>query len=320
MLLRVAPGSSMRLVDLRQVGVHQLSPLLDDEAALWRAELHWDYQFSIELIKKFLDTHSLAGVVAFENERPAGYGFYVVEDHKGMLGGLFVAQKYAQTGVGEQILGDIVQTLRGTPQVSRIEAQLMPFGASLEGLLTRNDFRLFPRHFMLYELGGHVKKLAEHAPGLRIERWHERHMSACAELIHLTYANHIDGAINDQYRSRAGAMKFLKNIVILPGCGQFEARASFVLRDELSDQLLGVVLTSMVAPGVGHTTQLCVLPGHQGNGLGRRLMLASMDALKEQRAGELSLTVTSSNERAVKLYGGLGFRKLKTFVAGVWSA
>jgi ribosomal protein S18 acetylase RimI-like enzyme len=196
----------------------------------------------------------------------------------------------------------------------------MPFGASLEGLLARNDFRLFPRHFMLYDLGAHVKKLEDYAPGLRMERWHERHMAACAELIHLTYANHIDGTINDQYRSRAGAMKFLKNIVILPGCGQFESRASFVLRDELSDQLVGVVLTSMVAPGVGHTTQLCVLPGHQGHGLGRRLMLASMDALKEQKASELSLTVTSSNDRAVKLYEDLGFRKLKTFVAGVWAA
>ena len=320
LLLRVAPGTSMRLVDLRQLGVHQMSSLLDEEAALWRTELHWDYQFSIELIKKFLDTHSLAGVVALENDRPIGYGFYVVEEHKGMLGGLFVSPKYSETGVGEQVLGDIVQTLRGTPQVSRIEAQLMPFGASLEGLLTRNDFRLFPRHFMIYKLDSHVKKLVDYAPGLRTERWHERHMAACAELIHLTYANHIDGAINDQYRSRSGAMKFLKNIVILPGCGQFEARASFVLRDELTDQLIGVVLTSIVAPGVGHTTQLCVLPGHQGHGLGRRLMLAAMDALKEQRASELSLTVTSSNEKAVKLYEELGFRKLKTFVAGVWAA
>jgi ribosomal protein S18 acetylase RimI-like enzyme len=320
MLMRVAPGSSMRLVDLRQLNVPQLNSLLDEEAALWRTELHWDYQFSIELIKKFLDTHSLAGVVAMQDERPAGYGFYVVEEHKGMLGGLFVSQQYSQTGIGEQILGDIVQTLRGTPQVTRIEAQLMPFGASLEGLLARNDFRLFPRHFMLYDLGAHVKKLEDYAPGLRMERWHERHMAACAELIHLTYANHIDGTINDQYRSRTGAMKFLKNIVILPGCGQFESRASFVLRDELSDQLVGVVLTSMVAPGVGHTTQLCVLPGHQGHGLGRRLMLASMDALKEQKASELSLTVTSSNDRAVKLYEDLGFRKLKTFVAGVWAA
>src|SRR5258708_3441493 len=162
-----------------------------------------------------------------------------------MLGGLFVSPKDSDAGIGEQILGDIVQTLRGTPQVSRIEAQLMPFGASLEGLLTRNDFRLFPRHFMLYDLRAHAAGASITSPGLRVERWHEKHMAQCAELIHLTYTNHIDGAINDQYRSQAGAMKFLKNIVILPGCGQFEARASFVLRDEMSDQLVGVVLTSM---------------------------------------------------------------------------
>jgi ribosomal protein S18 acetylase RimI-like enzyme len=74
----------------------------------------------------------------------------------------------------------------------------------------------------------------------------------------------------------------------------------------------------MVAPGVGHTTQLCVLPGHQGRGVGRGLMLASMYALNAQHASELSLTVTSSNVAAVQFYEKLGFQKLKTFVAGVW--
>lgn len=308
----------MRLVDLRQLSVQQLTPLLEEEALLWQEELHWDYRFSLELIKKFLDTRSLAGTAAQEDGRPVGYGFYVVEEHKGMLGGLFVSPKYTQTPIGEQLLTDIIATMRGTPQVARIEAQLMPFGASLDGVLAAQGFRLFPRQFMLIELARHAPGPLITSPGLRLERWQERHMAQCAELIHLTYANHIDGAINDQYRSRAGAMKFLKNIVILPGCGQFESRASFVLREEATDHLIGVVLTSMVAPGVGHTTQLCVLPGHQGHGLGRRLMLASMDALQAQRASELSLTVTCSNAGAVRLYEKLGFRALKTFAAGVW--
>src|ERR1035438_6293131 len=42
----------------------------------------------------------------------------------------------------------------------------------------------------------------------------------------------------------SGALKFLKNIVILPGCGQFLAPASFVLRAPHSHELVGVVLTS----------------------------------------------------------------------------
>lgn len=310
--------SAMQLVDLRQLNVRQLAGLLEEEALLWQNDLHWDYRFSLELIKKFLESHSLAGTVAMENGSPTGYGFYVIEDHKGMLGGLFVSPRFEQGPIGEQLLGDIIQTLRGTPQVERIEAQLMPFGSSLDSVLDAQGFRLFPRQFMLYKLGSVPAPRSFQTPGMRLERWQERHMAGCAELIHLTYASHIDGAINDQYRTRGGAMKFLKNIVILPGCGQFEGRASFILRDESSDQLIGVVLTSMVAPGVGHTTQLCVLPGHQGHGLGRKLMLASIDALQSMHAKELSLTVTKSNSAAVQFYEKLGFRTLKTFVAGVW--
>jgi ribosomal-protein-alanine N-acetyltransferase len=106
--------------------------------------------------------------------------------------------------------------------------------------------------------------------------------------------------------------------VMMPGCGQFEAQASFLLRDVASEHIVAVVLTSMVAPGVGHTTQLCVLPGYQGRGLGRRLMLESLAALRRIAASELSLTVTCANQGAIRLYESLGFRVVKVFAAGVW--
>jgi ribosomal protein S18 acetylase RimI-like enzyme len=313
---------AMPLLDLRQLSPSQLSPLLDEEAKLWRTELHWDYQLSVELIKRFLEIHSLAGAAVVENGRATGYGFYVIEEHKGMLGGLFVTPRVPQVEAGEQILGDIMQTLRGTPQVTRIEAQVMPFGAPLDRVLASQGFRLYPRQFMILP----VEESAPDATpspavlpaGLRLEKWNERLMPQVADLIHLAYANHIDGEINDQYRSRAGAMKFLKNIVMMPGCGQFEAQASFLLRDIASEHIVAVVLTSMVAPGVGHTTQLCVLPGYQGCGLGRRLMLESLAALRRIAATELSLTVTCANQGAIKLYESLGFRVVKVFAAGVW--
>jgi ribosomal protein S18 acetylase RimI-like enzyme len=311
----------MPLVDLRQLTASQLAPLLDEEAQLWRSELHWDYQLSIELIKRFLELHSLAGAAVIENGRATGYGFYVVEDHKGMLGGLFVTPRVDQLPAGEQILGDIMQTMRGTPQVTRIEAQLMPFGAPLDRVLASHGFRLYPRQFMILPISESAAGAAQHgelSAGLRLEKWHERLMPQVAELIHLAYANHVDGEINDQYRSRAGAMKFLKNIVMMPGCGQFETQASFVLREVTSEHIVAVVLTSIVAPGVGHTTQLCVLPGFQGHGLGRRLMVESLAALRRIRATELSLTVTCANLGAVKLYESLGFQVVKVFAAGVW--
>ncbi len=153
---------------------------------------------------------------------------------------------------------------------------------------------------------------------MRLTRWNDRYFEPCAKLIYLAYGNHVDGEINDQYCSRGGALKFLKNIILLPGCGQFVPGASFILHEPGSDDLVAAVLTSEVSPGVGHTTQICVLPGYQGHGLGRILMQTSAEALRSMKFGELTLTVTSDNRTAVKLYEKLGFHTIKSFTAGVW--
>ena len=81
----------MQIVDLRQVHSKTLDVLFQEEARHWRDELHWDYRPSIDLIRKFIDSRSLNGFLALDNGRPAGYGFYVLEDHKGLIGGLFVS-------------------------------------------------------------------------------------------------------------------------------------------------------------------------------------------------------------------------------------
>ena len=45
-----------------------------------------------------------------------------------------------------------------------------------------------------------------------------------------------------------------------------------------------------------------------------------IEALRRRDYESLSLTVTSVNTRAVGLYERLGFRTIKTFAAGVWTA
>lgn len=308
----------MQITDLRQIHSRKLLPLLEEEARYWLEELRWDYRPSLQLIQKFIDARSLAGYVALEDGQPAGYGFYVLEDQKGLIGGLFVSPRFPQIEVSEKLLGEMLASLRAVPQLSRIEAQLIPFGAAFERTLRAQNFRLYMRQFMLLELATTNFSAAPLSVGLRIERWNERAMQACARLIHLCYASHIDGEINDQYRSEAGATKFLKNIVLLRGCGQFQPEASFLLRSPAEDRLVGVVLTSAVANGVGHTTQICVLPGYQGKGLGRRLMETSIEALRARGFHALSLTVTAANSTAVRLYERLGFSTIKSFAAGVW--
>jgi len=309
---------SMNIIDLRQTNVRQLEPLLLEEARHWKDELHWDYRSALDLIKRFMDARALAGCVAFERSVAVGYSFYVLEEHKGLIGGLYVSPNYDQEPIGRRLLDEMLFSMRAMPQLHRIEAQLMPFGGPVEGALRDQGFRLYTRQFMLFDLAKKADAVPSVNSGLRLDRWNDRYFESCAKLIYLAYANHVDGDINDQYRSRHGALKFLKNIILLPGCGQFLPNASFILRHPGSEDLVGAVLTSEVSPGVGHTTQLCVMPGFQGHGLGRVLMLTAAETLRAQKFTELTLTVTSENRTAVHLYERLGFSTVKSFTAGVW--
>jgi ribosomal protein S18 acetylase RimI-like enzyme len=310
----------MQIVDLRQVRSRTLETLFQEEILRWREELHWDYRPSVDLIRRFVDSRALGGAVATENGDAAGYGFYVLEDHKGLIGGLFVPSRPDQAGVTQRLLREILGALRATPRLQRIEAQLMPFGTEIDPAFLTPDFRLHTRQFMLLPLRD--AQLAKHplSPGLQMEPWSDRCFEAAARLIQLAYADHVDAEINDQYRSESGGMKFLRNIVLLPGCGTFLPDASFIVRPAGENKLAGMILTSTVAERVGHTTQVCVMPGYQGHHIGRQLMERSIEVLRQRNYDSLSLTVTASNRRAVDLYERLGFKTIKTFAAGVWKA
>src|SRR5260370_19531759 len=124
---RAAFRPSMNIVDLRQTTVRQIEPLLEEEARHWRDELHWDYRGALELIKRFLDAHALARCVAFENGFAAGYSFYVLQEQKGLIGGLHFSSKFPQNSTGRKLLAQMLYSLRPIPHLPRIEAQLMPF-------------------------------------------------------------------------------------------------------------------------------------------------------------------------------------------------
>jgi ribosomal protein S18 acetylase RimI-like enzyme len=310
----------MQIVDLRQLHSRSLENLFEEEIRRWREDLHWDYGPSIELIRKFIDSRALAGYAAMESGRPLGYGFYVLEDHKGLIGGLFASARNGQAAVTQGLLTEMLDALRASPRIERIEAQLMPFGSELDPVFLSQYFRLYERQFMLLPLGQARLNNRPVSAGLRIEPWSDRAFDSAARLIQLAYADHVDSQINDQYRSEAGSLRFLSNIVLLPGCGQFLPEASFLMRPASGDPPVGLVLTSTVDEGVGHTTQVCVMPGYQGHGVGRQLMEQSIEALRRRNYESLSLTVTSVNTRAIGLYERLGFRTIKTFAAGVWTA
>lgn len=330
--MAVAPQfAPFEILDLRLLRARELAALFEEEQRAWGEELHWDYRPSAEMIRKHLDAHTLPGYVALSHGQVAGYCFFVHEDAKGLLGDLFVREPHrrerpygSSAGIATVLLEHALETLEHAPLVRRIEAQLIPFGIEpLAPVFLAHDFRSFPRLFMYkaMERGAPPAAPTGTAPAA-LRPWDDRHFEAMADLIVAAYSGHVDSQINDHYDSRAGAMRFLKNIVIFPGCGVFQRDASFVAVEAASpapgrgvDFLRGAVLVSQVAPQVGHITQICVRRQWQGQGLGRRLMEAALARLTAKGYKGVSLTVTAENEAAVKLYLQLGFEVIKGFAA-----
>ncbi len=153
---------------------------------------------------------------------------------------------------------------------------------------------------------------------VQIRRWTEQDYQTAAGLITAAYRAHIDSEINDQYRTNAGSMRFLNNIVRFPGCGVFDNDSSFVAIHKPSRALIGLILCSRIRHDVGHITQVCLLPEHRGLGIGERLIAASHQALSARNVSQLSLTVTEANRNAVELYRKMGFEEKRVFDAFVW--
>ena len=307
------------LVDLRQVRAEELDPLLGHEIEEWERRLDWDFRPSADLVRRFIRMQALTGYALVSAREVVGYCYYVCEERKGLVGDIYVRPDYATPDNETSLVNAVVRALWATPQVHRIESQLiMLSGTARARLPLPGNLRRFPRDFMMADMSMVPSLVPAANPRIQYEPWQERDQEQAARLIAHAYQGHVDSDINDQYRSVAGGRRFLYNIVQYPGCGSFFRAGSFIAQDAVTGRVIGLALASLVAFDVGHITQICVDPEWKGRRVGYELMRRSLDALLHNGCRKASLTVTSSNEEAIRLYHQLGFRKHDVFEAFVW--
>jgi ribosomal protein S18 acetylase RimI-like enzyme len=322
-------ASEVEVLDLRHFSSRQLRPLLEREAEIWRDRLRWDYTSSTELLLQYLESRILHGFVALDRGQVCGYTFCVYEGHKAVIGDAFATghRSRSDAETAEVLLVHMLEMLRNSPAVDRVESQLLLYDAGqFAGLFKGPEFKVYPRLFLECDLRGMRTSLAATAKKghatelpkpLALTHWQPQDYQAAGELIFASYAGHTDAQINDQYRSLHGSLRFLHNIVRFPGCGVFEPNFSWALRDAKTGALAAIVLSSRVGPGVAHITQLCVAQAYRGLGLGSLLLCECAKSLANAGFQSITLTVTEENEQAVRLYERFGFAVRHRFDAMV---
>ena len=338
----MASGVSIEVLDLRHFAAPVLRPLLEAEGDVWRQRLHWDYRTSAKLLMQYLDSHMLPGYVALEAGQVTGYAFCVYEESKAVIGDVFALSVHPADRVGERsplsdtfpfegphepareveetLLKHLFETLQNSPQVDRIESQLLlhPSGAHAE-CFRRSGFEVFRRLFMVQQLAGMWNMPEPDLPaGLELRGWRDDDLNAAGRLISDAYSGHPDSLINDQYRTANGSLRFLHNIVRYSGCGSFSPQVSHVVVERSTRELVALVLGSRVSTQSGHITQLCVRTQYRRLGLARLLLSIAATCFFRQGVSEISLTVTEANANAIELYRAEGYESAHTFDAAVW--
>jgi ribosomal protein S18 acetylase RimI-like enzyme len=307
------------IVDLRDLSEQHLDPLLAEETESWRTGLDWDFHPSADLVRRFVHLRALNGFALMNGSNIAGYSYYLAEEGKGLIGDFYVRSAFRTLATESQLLEAVLEAMWRTPGMRRIETQLMMLSSPLDRPVPyARWFRSYPRRFLEASLPLMPPLPTEEFPGVQFLPWVEKRQDDAAKLLATSYRGHIDSQINDQYRSPAGARRFLNNIVQYPGCGAFFGSASFIAWDRVNHNMCGVSLASLVAAETGHITQICVAPSHQGRGIGCELLRRSLTALAAHGCHNASLTVTAANESALRLYARIGFQKRRDFAAYVW--
>jgi ribosomal protein S18 acetylase RimI-like enzyme len=284
----------------------------------------------------------LPGYVAMEAGQVTGYGFCVYEESKAVIGDVFAlsdrsidpasvrdgayrgsafeAEFDPAREVEETLLRHLFETLQNSPQVDRVESQLLLHPSGSHAACFRNaGFEVYRRLFMVQQLTGVWNMPRPNLPPqLELRAWRDDDLNAAGKLIAEAYAGHPDSLINDQYRSAQGSLRFLHNIVRYSGCGAFSPQASHVIVDRSARELVALVLGSRVSTQSGHITQLCVRPRYRRLGLARLLLSIAATCFFRQGVTEISLTVTEANENAIELYRAEGYETAHTFDAAVW--
>jgi len=297
----------MRLEDWRDLAPGQIAPLYAAERTRWLRDLSWDLDDSWQIVEDARQAGVLPGWVARDPDGEiAGWCYFLVRDTRLQIGAL--AGRRAAT---IRSLLDAVSNAPETGAARHYDGFLYPESEAVVAALARRRFRLEPYFYLERSL---APLAAGASPTPRLRPWDMVDLPDAVRLLARAYA----GSSGMRCFAPNGRLEewttYLTQMVRTRACGELALPCSFAAPGR--DTLDGFVVTTWVAPGTAHVAQVAVAPDRRGRGLGRSLLVASLDAARRHGAARVTLLVSGSNTVARRLYASLGFVERTQFVFG----
>jgi ribosomal protein S18 acetylase RimI-like enzyme len=307
----------LRTRRLREAQPRELGPLLDEEAALWQAELGWDFGEVRAAVSGGIERGTLAGRVVADGAHAVAYSYYMVDPARVIVGSIFATRALRGQGLEEDLVDAVIEDARSERGSGRVECQtLFCTAPGADARFERQGFATRARHYMRRVLSEPLPQPGRLAPGIVLRPLRRDDLAAAAEVIYHSHRGSVDAALNMTYATPATCRAFVDTLVVRSGCGQFDAEASRFACGPRGP--LGVLIASRLSRSNGHVCQVSVHPGAQGSGLGSTLVALALAAFRERGLASATLSVTAANARAYRLYERLGFGVQREFAAHAW--
>jgi ribosomal protein S18 acetylase RimI-like enzyme len=320
------PHRQPRIIRLAAVELPALEALLDEQCRESMNRLGWDYSGPSSLLREVVKEREVSGFAAVVADRLAGFSFYVIDGNRCSVGDIYVSAECRHQDVDGRIASAIVDEMDRIPKLRRIECQGVNFGNPGADEVFRNRGLIrVDRYFMAMAVQDPRRRGGAHPRGdsipgedIEIRPWKEADFGRAARIIHGSYQNEDDSAINSQYKTEEGCGDLLSILTDSFWCGQFLPQASRIAVSRKKGHPIGVLIASRISAGVGHIGQISILPSYQGRGLGRRLVDSVLVEFSNQQLNTATLAVTATNTRAIRLYSLCGFIRIHTFPVYYW--
>ena len=294
----------MNVRDWRDADAADTRLLYAREQDFWVRELAWDASNSWREIEQARTTWGLPGRLAIDHRRTVrGWSYFMPDGDTLHIGGIA-----ADTTDATRALVDACLELAAVPpRPVRVSCFVPDRAEGFEQALADRGFSCEHYHYLCRSL----LPSADQGAASEAEGWRDRDLHDAAELLRTAYGEH--GRHFAPRGTLAEWEHYTRGLVERPGCGDLEPSITRVLRD--GGRMVGLVLTTRVAPGTIHLAQVAVHPGRRREGLGRRLVEEACRLSLPRAARQATLLVGEKNTAAQKLYTSMGFEPRATFIA-----
>jgi ribosomal protein S18 acetylase RimI-like enzyme len=294
----------MNVRDWRDADAADTQLLYAREQDFWVRELAWDASNSWREIEQARTTWGLPGRLAIDHRRTVrGWAYFMPDGQTLHIGGIAADTKEATKALVDACL----ELAAVPPRPVRVSCFVPDRAKGFEQALVERGFSCEHYRYLCRTL----TPSAGAGGASEVEGWRAGDLLDAAELLRTAYGEH--GRHFAPRGTLAEWEHYTRGLVERPGCGDLEPALTRVIRE--GGRMIGLVLTTRVAPGTIHLAQVAVHPARRREGLGRRLVEDACRLSQPRAARQATLLVGEKNTAAHKLYTSMGFEPRAMFIA-----